>query len=261
MAAATAPAFWPLDLVCEMSAASGAVAFVDFDRTLSDADSVMSEILDGVLGLTGLQAVQAFAQAHEVVHERYPERHDDRRLTFQLLLEQHQPPSSAAAVDKVQERYDEAWSSSWRSPRLFPDALPFLRGLRAQGLRLYLATGDHAPQKAAHLLRLAGEPLLLGAFDPEALGHEKGSRGYVLRALELAGSPAPQAVWVVGDSLRNDIEPARQAGLRALWVNRNGAPLRPQDPAPTYAVRDLQEALALICRAPAQRGPERQDWG
>ncbi len=234
-----------------MSAVGGAVALVDFDRTLSDADSVMSDLLDGVLGLTGLQAVQAFAQAHEIVHERYPERHDDRLLTFQLLLDQFQTPGSDATVEKVQERFDAAWSSSWRSPRLFPDALPFLRGLRARGFRLYLATGDHAPQKAAHLLRLAGEPLLLGAFDPDSLGHEKGSRGYVLRALELAGAPDPQSVWVVGDSLRNDMAPALQEGLRALWVNRNGAPLRPQDPAPTYAVRDLQEALAIISRAPA----------
>lgn len=221
------------------------VALIDFDRTLNDADGVMGDVLDGVLGLPGPEAVAAFAQTHELVHARYPERHDDRRLTFELLLAQHRAQGNGTTVEEVQSRFEEAWSTSWRSPRLFPDALPFLRGLRDQGYRLFLATGDHGTQKVEHLHRLAGEPLLLGAFDPEALGREKGSREYVERALALAGA-SPEGAWAVGDSLRNDVAPALQAGLRTLWVNRTDQPLRPQDPVPTRAVRDLSEALAVL---------------
>ena len=221
------------------------LAFIDFDRTLNDADSVMSELLDGLLGLSGQEAIDAFTQTHELVHTRFPERHDDARFALGLLLERHRRPGDHATLEEVQERYREAWNTSWRAPRLFPDALPFLRGLKSQGFRLFLATGDHAPQKAEHLRRLAGEALLDGAFDPVTLGRDKGSVEYVERALAQAGASSEDP-WFVGDSLRNDIEPARRLGLRALWVNRRGLRLQAQDPTPTETVHDLYAALAIM---------------
>jgi putative hydrolase of the HAD superfamily len=123
--------------------------------------------------------------------------------------------------------------------------VPFLQGLKAQGYRLYLATGDHGPQKAQQLHRIAGERLLVDAFDPDTLGHQKGTREYVERALALAGASAGHT-WAIGDSLRNDVAPALEAGLRALWLNRKSEQRRREDPLPTRTVPDLKQALAAI---------------
>jgi FMN phosphatase YigB (HAD superfamily) len=53
---------------------------------------------------------------------------------------------------------------------------------------------------------------------------------------------------MVGDSLRNDVDGAIGAGLRAVWLNRDGRP-RPDDRADLVEIRGLDE-LAGVLAAP-----------
>jgi putative hydrolase of the HAD superfamily len=60
------------------------------------------------------------------------------------------------------------------------------------------------------------------------------------RALELAGA-APEDAVHVGDSLENDVEGARSAGIRPLLLVRQG-----ETPAGVEAVRSLLEVPSLV---------------
>ena len=60
-------------------------------------------------------------------------------------------------------------------------------------------------------------------------------------ALSLLGAAADAAV-MVGDSLDRDVEGARAAGLRAVWINRTGQP----QPDGVTAITTLAELPALL---------------
>jgi putative hydrolase of the HAD superfamily len=50
----------------------------------------------------------------------------------------------------------------------------------------------------------------------------------------------------VGDDPEADIEGARAAGLRAVWLNRGGVPWPARSEAPELRVRSLVELDALL---------------
>jgi len=56
----------------------------------------------------------------------------------------------------------------------------------------------------------------------------------------------PERAWHVGDSLEADIAGARDAGLTAVWLNRNGAARSPEHPEPHVEIRSLTELLEYI---------------
>ncbi|WP_410641673.1 HAD-IA family hydrolase [Amycolatopsis sp. lyj-346] len=116
---------------------------------------------------------------------------------------------------------------------LFPGVPALLAALRDRGLKLAVATGKSGP-RARSLLDQLG---VLGVFD-EVLGsdevaHPKPAPDIVLRALELLGVAAGDAI-MVGDAV-TDIASARGAGVRAvaaLWGECDEAELlaaRPDD--------------------------------
>jgi FMN phosphatase YigB (HAD superfamily) len=62
-------------------------------------------------------------------------------------------------------------------------------------------------------------------------------------ALEAVSARPGEAV-MVGNNLAKDVEGALAAGVGAIWVNREGAPVPPG----VLAVRDLEELPALLSR-------------
>ena len=122
----------------------------------------------------------------------------------------------------------------------YPDAAPALRELRARGLRLVAASNWDC--SLPEWLEGAGLwQLLDGAASSAAVGEPKPSSAVFRAALELAGVQASEAIHV-GDSLANDIEGARSAGIRAILVDRSGAP----PPPGVEAVGSLAEVPSLI---------------
>lgn len=121
----------------------------------------------------------------------------------------------------------------------FPDAAPALRELRRRGLRLVvLSNWDRSlPERLdeAGLLALVDETVA----SAEA-GAAKPAPGAFEAALERAGVGAVEAVHV-GDSLANDVEGARAAGVRAVLLERECEP-----PGGVECVRRLTDLLALL---------------
>jgi putative hydrolase of the HAD superfamily len=104
---------------------------------------------------------------------------------------------------------------------LFGDALPMLDALGGDWSLAILTNGASCLQRE----KLVGTGLLerfavvVASGD---LGVGKPAGEIFARALRLLGVERSQAV-MVGDSYANDVEGARAAGLRAVWLDRDGA--------------------------------------
>ncbi len=124
--------------------------------------------------------------------------------------------------------------------RAFPDAAPALRELRSRGLRLVVASNWDC--SLPEWLDGAGLGQLVdGVVSSAVIGEAKPAPAVFEAALSLAGVGRTEALHV-GDSVANDVAGARAAGIRAVLVDRSGAPAREG----VETVRSLGEAASLI---------------
>jgi putative hydrolase of the HAD superfamily len=104
----------------------------------------------------------------------------------------------------------------------YPDAGPALMELRSRGLAIVVVSNwDHSLHERLTETGLA--PLVDAAVASAELGHAKPDRAIFEHALELAGVEAGAALHA-GDSLREDVEGALAAGLRAVLLARDEQP-------------------------------------
>ena len=223
---------------------------LDFDRTLNDSDFVYEKNLDGFLGLTGRQVLQHWEAIHrDVINSQPRERHEDLDLHYNLMIEKWRLQDPDSVKQELKRRIKAAQEECWYATALFQESFPFLHSLKDAGYTLHIATGDYAQQKAEAIQRQAGRVFFDRAFDESVLGVGKGKRDYFDRLLAQLGAPASDAL-VVGDSLANDIGPARQVGIATIWVRRKTEKLN-DTIVPDVTVGSLIEALEHL----------RQQWG
>jgi putative hydrolase of the HAD superfamily len=144
----------------------------------------------------------------------------------------------------------EAFASDRRGRHVpFPDARPALERL-APTYRLGLISNG-AP--AIQRLKLAGSGVA-SFFDPSLIvisgdvGIGKPDPAIFASALTWADAVADDAV-MVGNSLESDVAGARNAGIRAVWVDRGGETL-PPDLVPFQIVRSLDGLFSTGSRGP-----------
>ena len=221
---------------------------IDYDGTLHDTDSVFASKLDGLLGLEGgeLYRIYLFEIHRKIVHERYPERHDDLELHWRLLLRYLGRPYDGDTVRLLNIRFQEAVEEALERPRFFPDALPFLEHLAEAGYRLVLSTGQNSLRKAEAVRRAGGRDYFHRVLGEEILGYLKNDPAYYREALRVIDARAEETVSV-GDTILTDIYPAKAVGIGTIWVNRRGeeAPREPER-TPDHEVPDLSSALERI---------------
>jgi len=219
---------------------------VDYDNTLNDSDSKFIVKLDGVMGLPGGTLWEIYLKRvhREIVHARYPEKHDDAEFHCKLIFEYLGKPYDELAAKLLIKRYREAEEESWKNPAFFPDALPFLDGVKKRGYKLCLITGGHALEKAQSLEKRGSKAYFDHVFGEDTLGYRKTDVNYYWNALRLSGSKPAETVSV-GDTLTHDIMPATSVGITTIWVNRKGE--SPQkNRKPDYEVRNLLEAFNYL---------------
>jgi len=102
----------------------------------------------------------------------------------------------------------------------FDDAVPALEALRARGIRVAVVSNWDS-----RLRRILGEHGLGPRLDAVVISAEVGWRkphpAIFRRTLELLGT-APGEVLHVGDSVGDDVEGARAAGIRPVLLDRTG---------------------------------------
>jgi putative hydrolase of the HAD superfamily len=110
----------------------------------------------------------------------------------------------------------------------YPDARPSLERWRAAGVRLVVVSNwDFSLNEVLGRLGLA--PLLDGVISSAEAGARKPDGEIFARGLALARVPAREAMHV-GDSVADDVEGARAAGITAVLVRRDGGPGPPGVP-------------------------------
>jgi putative hydrolase of the HAD superfamily len=127
--------------------------------------------------------------------------------------------------------------------RLYDDARRLLDGLGGR-YPLALVTNGAADVQRDKLRVVDIET----AFDVVVVSAEVGMAkpdcqvfGLALQALGVTAAEA----WHVGDSLHNDVAGAKNAGIRAVWLNRTGAPQR-EDVVPDVEIATLVQLLEML---------------
>jgi putative hydrolase of the HAD superfamily len=178
------------------------------------------------------------------------------RAEIAYYLEHHTEGRDPASLDRLRDRAAEVLASelglegvgraSVRAAMLasleftpYPDAPGALRELRERGVRLVVASNWDA--SLPEVLERAGLGSLLdGVVSSAVAGAAKPDPAVFRAALGLAGAGAEEA-FHVGDSMSNDVEGARAAGLRSVLLVREGEP-----PPGVAAIRSLAELPSLV---------------
>lgn len=174
---------------------------LDVGETLVDETSAWGSWADWF----GVPRLTFFAVLGQVVA-----RGEHHRRVFDVLV---------PGVDLVaEEAAREAAGAGHRTTAadLYPDALPCLRALAADGLRVGIA--GNQPAGAEDALRAAGVEADFVASSAR-WGVEKPSGEFMDRVLQHAGYPAEQVAYV-GDRVDNDVVPAARAGMLPVLVRR-----------------------------------------
>lgn len=162
----------------------------------------------------------------EALHSLYPEVDDERRERFR-------------------RRYSERFVEADRTPcHFFPGVMETLRGLRASGHRLAVATG----KSRRGLDRVFGNLALEGFFHASRCADETRSKPHPLMLEQLCGElgcDAGEAV-MVGDT-EYDMEMAARIDMPRIGVSYGAhAPERLQRWAPAAIVDEFSALAALI---------------
>ncbi|MDQ3343524.1 MAG: HAD family hydrolase [Actinomycetota bacterium] len=113
---------------------------------------------------------------------------------------------------EVERRY-----GGFQAQDLYPDALPALDALQAEGCSLAVIANQPA-QRAGELVALGVRPDVMAMSD--AMGVAKPDPAFFDQVLARCHDPRPADVAYVGDRVDNDVRPAAAAGLRAVWLRR-----------------------------------------
>lgn len=134
--------------------------------------------------------------------------------------------------------HDAFTSPAWHRP--FPESEETVRRIRAEGVGVHVVSNntDYLPEEIA---RLGWASLFDTVTYSQEAGVEKPDPRIFELALRRAGC-VPGDVVHLGDTWGADYLGARGAGLRAIWLNREGAP----SPESCEMLRDLSGVVRVL---------------
>jgi len=138
-------------------------------------------------------------------------------------------------VDDAFEVFDEVRNDV----TLFPEARPTLVSLRERFVLIAVTNGN------ADLERIGIRDLFDDVVSAAMAGAAKPAAQIFDKAVEVGGATAAQTLHV-GDHPLYDVHGARDAGLRAIWVNRNGDDWPDEYLAPDGEVQHVGELHDLL---------------
>lgn len=228
------------------------VVSFDLDETLWEFLPMMDGALRATLAALeqrrpDLRGAVDVAELHRVrarvAAEQRGSFEDLRRESFRRVLADH---------GVLEEGLPEWMVATWMDARvtsviLHPDVEPALSQLALAGHVLGAITNGNFPVD-----RLPLADTFAFIVHAERVGDPKPAADAFLHAVELSGGDP--ARWVhVGDDLDTDIRGAQAMGMRAVWINRNGAEL-PAGVEPDAELASLDGLVGVVERllAPLQ---------
>ena len=219
---------------------------VDVYNTLLSCDFVAHEA--ELPALAGLSA-QAWGEGFRHIETALGTGQLSKAEAFEQILRasgaEPRPGQVRALVDRDRELL-------LRSARLYDDSLPFLRALKARGIKIAIVS--NCSEHTRDLLESNGVADLADALVLSyEVGAEKPAAEIFTRALDQLGVTAPDAVFV-------DDQPPYCAGAAALGITAVQivrGELDGKVPAGTTAVRSLSEVADMLTVRAAGRRPGR----
>lgn len=189
--------------------------------------------------IVAAHTMETLREARERTAALYPQmKHDFTFLRLQTLRDHARDFGYEESL--AQEAFD-VFLSARNEVVLFDDVLPALQTLKDR-YRLFTASNGNANLEKigiAHFFERSVAARQVGALKPDpAIFHK------VIEATDLT----LEEVVYVGDDPHLDVEGARQAGMHAIWINRNQAAW-PDGVAPAlFDVRSLAELIQVLDR-------------
>lgn len=150
-------------------------------------------------------------------------------------------PRTNGELDELFARYLQSYEEAWTA---FPDAITTVRYVRAMGLPIAVVTNGNHNQQSLKISRIGLEGLLDGIFSSELMNHAKPEPEAFTTPCQILDVP-PSVALYVGDNYTVDVEGARNAGLQALHLDREG----PKRERTIQSLAELPSLLAECTRS------------
>jgi putative hydrolase of the HAD superfamily len=124
-------------------------------------------------------------------------------------------------------------------PELFPDVRPVLKSLKKRYTLVAVTDGN------ANLDKIGISDLFDEFVSAQTAGAAKPDRRIFDAAVSVGGAPQAQTLHV-GDHPQKDVQGARDAGLKTVWINRDEARWPDALAAPDSVVTDLYELNRIL---------------
>ncbi len=217
----------------------------DLDNTLFDHEGSARSGLAAFLRHLGSEQTDELARAWFEIEQACYDRFLSRELSFQeqrrerlrqvLPLAGFPVPTTDSGLDEMFTEYVQSYEGAWRA---FPDAVPALRRLREIGMIIGIITNGNHHQQTGKISRIGVDRLVHRIYSSELMGHAKPApEAFPVPCQEMQLSPG--RTLYVGDNFRVDVDGARNAGLRAVHLDR-------EKPAGPRTVRSLADLVPLL---------------
>ncbi len=202
-----------------------AVSF-DVDGTLWDFDMVMRRSLQETLlelgrlrpeGAAGLTVERVIEIRDRVYEERRGSVTDLIAIRREGFREALRVTSGGSNDEELASHLTDVYLHHRYAQEVpFEDVAPTLEALRGRYKLGVLSNGNSYPKQLG-----LEDVISFGVFSQDHGGVEKPDPRLFQIAIEEAGCSPGEFVHV-GDSLESDVNGARNAGVRSVWINRNG---------------------------------------
>lgn len=185
------------------------------------------------------------AVTEEIARDRAPEHREvlsQERFRRALARVGVVGETGADIAHRLSLRHMDHLASSTMMP---PEHGALLRALAPRCAIGLVSNFDHAPTARRLLSENAIDHLLQVTLISADFGRRKPHPSIFHAALEALGASASEALYV-GDTLFDDVNGARAAGMDVVWINPKGAPVPAGNAMPTYTVSRLAEIEALL---------------
>jgi putative hydrolase of the HAD superfamily len=207
------------------------VVLSDLDDTLFDhmhaTRSSLAEVREATPGLSHWSLDDLEATHRDLLETMHVEVlagrvsiDDARAERFDRLMTAAGMPHTREHAVGVAQVYRRAYEHVWRA---VPGALPLVKAIRQAGVKLVIVTNNVVHEQTIKLDRCGLAAYVDALVTSEGVGVAKPDPRIFEVALAEAGATADEAV-MIGDAWATDIDGARAAGVRAVWLNRFGAP-------------------------------------
>jgi len=161
---------------------------------------------------------------------------------FRRLLAAASAPGPGDLAPRIAGVYRGAYDIAWRA---VPGALPLLRALKHAGIQTAIVTNNIVSEQRMKIDRCGFTAYVDALVTSEEVGVQKPGAAIFHTALERLGVSPGEAV-MLGDAWATDIEGARGAGVRAVWLNRLGTPTRDPAVPELRSLEPVEDAMRVI---------------